>query len=450
MYLSINPATEEKFLEYKFDEDIETILSKANSAAKIFGKKSLNSRLELIQKIKTTLPEYKEIIAEMISKEMGKLYSEAQREVVRAIEMCNFLLENAETALKDREIPEHSAIVRYESRGVVFLIMPWNYPFWLPLRSALPALAAGNAVIFKPAPNVSGTGKLISEIFSKIGINKDLFQTVLLENKDAEKILADKRVSMLSFTGSVKTGSHLGSLAGKYLKPSVLELGGSDPFIVLDDANLDLALEHCIKARLSNAGQVCCSGKRIIISEKIYDKFLSSLLDRLKIIKPGDPFRKESFYGPMSSSTARELVLTQVEKAISGGAKLLLAPEKIGEKGFYLRPGVITDLTSDNPVYQEEIFGPVFSIFKFNSIEEALEISNSSNYGLGSAVYTESKINRSFFANNLENGIVSFNQPVGGNPWIPFGGVKKSGYGRESSEEGLKEFCRIKSIINMA
>ena len=449
-YQSFNPATETLLQTYDFYQSnkVEDQLEKSFQAFVAWRAKPLHERLEYFHILKKVFASNQEILAETISLEMGKVVRDSRREIDRAVDLCDFLIQNAESILSDQKLQEVAGnnLVAFEPYGIVLVVSPWNYPLWSPLRSVLPALAAGNSVIFKPAPNVPTIGLKIVELLKEAGFPDDLFSTLLLSNQDCEKVLSDKRIRMLSFTGSVSTGAHLASIAGKHVTKSVLELGGSDPFLVLRDANIQQAAIDAARSRCANAGQVYCSAKRMIVQQDVYDSFLECFLAEMQAKQPGDPFAEETDYGPLARADLIDKLDTQVQTVIDLGAQVILKPSKMDGIGYYYTTGILSNIEVDNPIYNQEIFGPIASLYKAKDSTDAVRIANSVDYGLSAMVYTADLELANQVSRQIEAGIVCVNKTVGGNPWIPFGGVKNSGYGRENSEFGLREFVSVKSI----
>ena len=428
---------------------VEHALQKVERANQLFQKNKENFQnrpIDKIRKVGEVLLARKQEFAEVITGEMGKPVFESIAEIEKSALNCDFYAEHCEEFLKDRKYAtdRYDAVVRYEPLGVILGIMPWNFPFWQVFRFAVPTILAGNTVVVKHASNVPKSAQLIEDIFREAGFEEGTYTNLNLDSKDIEAVLDHPYVKAVSLTGSEKAGSSVASIAGRNIKKSVLELGGSNAFIILDDADLDLILDKAINARYRNAGQSCIAAKRFLVQKGIYDEFLRRFTEKVKALKMGDPFDSETEIGPLARMDLAEDLEKQVDESVKMGAKILCGGNR--KEAFY-EPTVVTEVTSDMPVFKEETFGPVAVVVKVKSFEEALELSNQSSFGLGVSICTKEVEKYAKKAHLFEEGAVFFNQLVRSDPKLPFGGVKKSGYGRELSSDGIQEFVNTKTIV---
>jgi succinate-semialdehyde dehydrogenase/glutarate-semialdehyde dehydrogenase len=447
---SINPATGEKLKEFPAfnDDEIEKRLKRAEQAYAHHRREPFAKRVQLMIAAAALLEQEKEKWARIMTLEMGKLLGAAITEVEKCASACRFYAENAERFLEDEPAQTSAArsFLRYQPLGPVLAVMPWNFPFWQVFRFAAPALMAGNVGLLKHAANVPQCALAIEEIFCRAGFDEGVFQTLLIEAKQVEKIIIDPRVKAVTLTGSEKAGSAVASTAGREIKKAVLELGGSDPFIVMPSADFESALSTAVKARTINSGQSCIAGKRFLIADQIYDKFLEQFVERMRALKMGDPLDEATEIAPLATESILDGVHDQVQKSIAAGAKLLTGGNRVHGPGFFYEPTVLVDLPRTAPAYSEEVFGPVASVFRVRNAGEAIEIANDSNFGLGASVWTSDSSEQELFASELESGMVFVNAMVASDPHLPFGGVKRSGFGRELGAHGIREFVNIKTI----
>jgi succinate-semialdehyde dehydrogenase/glutarate-semialdehyde dehydrogenase len=447
---SINPATGEKLKEFPaFDDaEIEGHLKRADDASRRYRRTRFTERAELMEGVAELLLLEKDRLARIITLEMGKLFSASVEEVEKCARGCRFYAENAERFLEDEPAQTDAArsYVRYEPLGPVLAVMPWNFPFWQVFRFAAPALMAGNVCLLKHASNVPQCALDIEQIFCRAGFEDGVFQTLLVEPEQVEEIITDPRVKAVTLTGSEKAGSAVASAAARQIKKSVLELGGSDAFIVMPTANFEAALRTAVKARTINAGQSCIAAKRLFIADEIYAEFVDQFADRMRALKIGDPMDPATEIGPLATEQIREGVHDQVQKSIAAGAKLLTGGNRIHGPGFFYEPTVLVDVPKNAPAYREEVFGPVASIFRVGSAAEALEMANDSAFGLGASAWTNDSEEQGLFTSDLEAGMVFINAMVVSDPRLPFGGVKRSGFGRELAAAGIREFTNTKTI----
>jgi succinate-semialdehyde dehydrogenase/glutarate-semialdehyde dehydrogenase len=405
-------------------------------------------RAELLMALASLLEQENEKLARIITLEMGKLLRAAMEEVLRCARACRFYAQNAERFLEDEPAQTQAArsFVRYQPLGAVLAIMPWNFPFWQVFRFAAPALMAGNVSLLKHAANVPQCALAIEEVFCRAGFDEGIFQTLLIEAEQVERLIADPRIKAVTLTGSDRAGSAVASVAGRELKKSVLELGGNDPFIVMPSADLEGALSTAVKARTINTGQSCIAAKRFLIADNIYDQFLQQFVERMRALKIGNPLDETTELGPLATEQILRGVDEQVRKSVSAGAKLLTGGNRVHGTGFFYEPTVLVNIPRESPAYREEVFGPVASVFRVRNEAEAIEIANDSVYGLGASVWTSDMKEQELFASELEAGMVFVNGMVASDPRLPFGGVKRSGFGRELGAAGIREFTNTKTI----
>src|SRR5438045_1178785 len=447
---SINPATGEKLNEFSpiDDAEIEKRLKRAENASRKYRRTAFGQRSELMEATAELLLLEKDRVAGIITLEMGKLFTAAVEEVEKCVRGCRFYAENGERFLEDEPAQTDAArsYVRYEPLGPVLAIMPWNFPFWQVFRFAAPALIAGNVGVLKHAANVPQCALAIEKIFCRAGFEEGAFQALLIEAKQVEKVIVDPRIKAVTLTGSEKAGSEVASIAARQIKKSVLELGGSDPFIVMPSAYLESALETAVKARTINSGQSCIAAKRFAVADEIYDRFLEQFVQRMRELKVGDPFDETTEIGPLATEHILEGVHDQVQKSIALGAKLLTGGNRIHGPGFFYEPTVLVDVPKESPAYREEVFGPVASVFRVRDTADAIELANDSTFGLGASAWTNDPAEKELFASELEAGMVFINAMVASDPRLPFGGVKRSGFGRELGALGIREFTNTKTI----
>jgi succinate-semialdehyde dehydrogenase / glutarate-semialdehyde dehydrogenase len=447
---SINPATGEKLKEFSplNDAEIDKRLKRATHAFAHHRREPFEKRAQLMMTTASLLEQDKEKLGRTITLEMGKLLRASIEEVERCARGCRYYAENAERFLEDEPAQTSAArsYVRYEPLGPVLAIMPWNFPFWQVFRFAAPALMVGNVGLLKHAGNVPQCALAIEEIFCRAGFDEGVFQTLLIEAGQVEKLIIDPRVKAVTLTGSEKAGSAVASTAAREIKKSVLELGGSDAFIVMPSADFENAIATAVKSRMINTGQSCIAAKRFLISDKIYDKFLDQFLERVRALKVGDPLDETTEIGPLATEQILNGVHEQVQKSIAAGAKLLTGGNRIHGPGFFYEPTVLVDIPKESPAYREEVFGPVASIFRVRDAAEAIETANDSTFGLGASAWTNDHAEQESFASELESGMVFINAMVASDPRLPFGGVKRSGFGRELGAHGIREFTNTKTV----
>ncbi|WP_395654360.1 NAD-dependent succinate-semialdehyde dehydrogenase [Flavobacterium sp.] len=407
---------------------------------------SIQKRISFLPQLAQLLLENKEEYATCITTEMHKPISQAITEVEKCALFCNYYYENAESFLSTKNIKTEAteSFVTYEPLGVILGVMPWNFPFWQVFRFAVPTIIAGNTVVVKHASNVPKSANLIQEIFEKAGFPKGCYQDLPISSSEVANIIANPIIKAVSLTGSEQAGIAVATEAGKHLKKCVLELGGSNAFIVLEDANLEKAVAIAVTARMQNAGQSCIAAKRFLVHEKIVEEFVSKFEIAIQNLKTGNPLDKETQIGSLARVDLAEELEIQVKKSIQMGAKLIVGGNR---KDAFYEPTILTEVTIEMPVFKEETFGPVAAIITFNTLEEAIQLTNQSEFGLGVSVFTQDIDFIKTKISDFNEGAVFINEMVKSDPRLPFGGIKKSGYGRELAEEGVKEFVNIKTVV---
>ncbi|HET7428561.1 MAG TPA: NAD-dependent succinate-semialdehyde dehydrogenase [Gaiellales bacterium] len=449
-YAVVNPATGETLKTYPTisDDELKDAIDRADRAHREWARRSVADRAAVVRRIGELHDERKEELGEIIVREMGKPISQAVGEVEFCKAIYDFYADNAETLLADEHIPlldgEGKAYVRRSSLGVLLGIMPWNYPYYQVARFAGPNLIIGNTILLKHAPQCPESAEAIAGIFHEAGVPEDVYINIRATNEQvADIIIPHPRVMGISLTGSERAGAAVAEVAGRNLKKVVLELGGSDPFILLKTDDLDAAVEAAVGARLENTGQACNAAKRFIVMDDLYDPFVEKFTAALTAVKPGDPTSPDTAIGPLSSSIATERLAEQVQRAVDSGAKIVAGGE---HDGNFFSTTVMTDITPDNPARREEFFGPVAQIYKVSSEDEAVELANDTPYGLGSYVMTSDEDQALRVAEQIEAGMVFINAVGAEGAELPFGGVKRSGFGRELGRFGADEFVNKKLI----
>ena len=447
---SINPANGKLIGEYAEHtvNECDEIVGKVHIAWKSWKKTTFAQRSVLMLSAAKILRTNKEMFARLMTDEMGKLITEAMAEVEKSAWVCEYYAENAAGFLQDEIIKTDASqsFVSFEPIGPVLAVMPWNFPFWQVFRFAAPALMAGNACVLKHASNVPACALAIEQIFKEAGFPENLFRTLMIPGRLVENVIKNDKIMAVTLTGSELAGSKVAELAGKYLKKTVLELGGSDPFIVLKDADLEKCAATAVFARMLNCGQSCIAAKRFIVENEVVEEFTALVKKRIEQLKPGDPSNTLTKFGPMARLDLVEEIDLQVQKSIKMGAKLVFGGKRVNREGFYYEPTLLTEITPDMPVFNEETFGPVLAIMAVGNAEEAINLANSSIYGLGGCIWTKDIEKGTNYARQIESGAVFVNGMTKSDPRLPFGGIKKSGYGRELSHYGIKEFVNIKTV----
>lgn len=448
MYTTINPFNRKKIADYTTltAEEIDALILKTNQSFNYWKKISFKNRSNLMIRLAALLIENKEKLAVLISSEMGKIISESRAEIEKCAWLCEYYAQNAEKMLKAEyfETEASSSYVRFEPVGVIYAIMPWNFPFWQVLRAAVPTIMAGNTVLLKHAPNVIGCAIAIEKLFIDAGFPKNVFSNLIIPIELSEKVISHPLVQGVTITGSQKAGSTVASQAGKYLKKCVLELGGSDPFIVLADSDFNKACRVGTHSRMMNAGQVCIAAKRFIVEESIFNDFINQQRDLLRNLKLGNPLDADIDIGPMARPDLLEQIEKQVEDSLQMGAKLYTGGKRIDNK-FYA-PTLLINVQKGMPVYDEETFGPVSVVIPAKDADDAVRIANDTYFGLGASIWTKNLQLAEEMAVKINSGAVFINGMVKSDPRLPFGGTKASGYGRELANFGIKEFTNIKTV----
>ena len=411
-------------------------------------KTSFAQRAERMLRAGSLLDAEKDAIGRVMTTEMGKTLAAAKAEVEKCAWVCRFYAENAEKFLADEPIatPPDRSFVRYQPLGPVLAVMPWNFPLWQVFRFAAPALMAGNVGLLKHASNVPQCSLLIEDVFRRAGFAEGVFQSLLIGSKEVKGLLEDDRIRAATLTGSEGAGRDVGMNAGRALKKVVLELGGSDPFVVLPSANLGHAVEVGVQARVINNGQSCIAAKRFIVHEKIFDAFSKQFVARMEQLKVGDPMAAETQVGPLATSAIRDELHAQVEASVKAGARLLTGGKPAAGEGWYYPPTVLAEPPKGSPGYDEEIFGPVAILLRAKDVDDAIRLANDTRFGLGSSAWTEDPAEREQLIDGLEAGSVFINGMVASDPRLPFGGVKHSGHGRELASHGIREFVNAKTV----
>ena len=447
---SLNPATGEllKTFEPLTDDQLAEKLNLAAETFSTYRNTSFAFRAERMMRAAEILEGEKESFGRLMSLEMGKPIQAAIDEAAKSAWACRYYVEHAERFLADETIETSAShsYVRYQPLGPVLAVMPWNYPFWQVVRFAAPALMAGNVGLLKHASNVPQSAMAVEDLFLRAGFPTGAFQTLLIGAAKVDTVLNDPRVVAATLTGSEGAGIQVGISAAKRIKKVVLELGGSDPFIVMSSADLDEAVATAVKARVANNGQSCIAAKRFIVEESIADAFEREFVRRMQTLQIGDPLDPKTELGPLASIEAVRDLQRDVQKSIDAGARLLTGGKPLPGPGCFYPPTVLTDIPRDSPAYSEEFFGPVASIFRVRNAEEAIRIANDTRFGLGASVWTRNPVERDRFIDELEAGMVFINKMVASDPRVPFGGVKQSGFGRELGPFGIREFTNIKTV----
>ena len=452
---SINPATGETLKTFASvtEPQLEEKLQRAADTFRSKRRTSFAERAQMMMHAAEILEDEKQEFARVMTLEMGKPIKAAVSEAEKCALVCRYYAANAEEHLAD-EIVETNATksyVRFQPLGVVLAVMPWNFPFWQVFRFAAPALMAGNVGLLKHASNVPQCALAIEDIFRRAGFPEGAFQTLLVGAETVQRLIEDARVAAVTLTGSEPAGRSVASIAGKQIKKTVLELGGSDPFIVMPSADLDAAVTTAVKARTLNNGQSCIAAKRFIVHTQIYEQFEDRFVEIMKALRVGDPSDEATDIGPLATEQILKDLEEQVQVSVAAGAKLLTGGHKSRAggnlaRGNFYEPTVLVDIPKDSPAYADEIFGPVASLFRVGGIDEAIELANATPFGLGAAAWTNDSGERERFIDELEAGCVFINGMVASDPRLPFGGVKNSGYGRELGEFGIREFVNIKTV----
>ncbi len=447
---SINPATGETIAVFESvpRESLIRIVEETAAAFRKYRTTSFSDRSRMMEAAAGILEAEKDPLGRLITEEMGKTYLSAKEEVAKCAWACRYYAGHAEEFLKDEPVAttaSHS-YVRYQPIGPVLAVMPWNFPFWQVFRFAAPALMAGNAGLLKHSSNVPRCALAIEDIFRRAGFPPSIFRTLLIGSELVPAVIGHPSVQAVTLTGSTPAGSSVASTAGKYIKKTVLELGGSDPFIVMPGTDADAVAEAAVRARVINNGQSCIAAKRFIVHRDIFEKFTDAFVSRMKQCRVGDPMDETTDIGPLATPEILSELEAQVQQSAGLGARILTGGRRLDRPGNYYEPTIITDIPHGAPVFREEVFGPVALLFRVRDIDEAINLANYSSFGLGSSAWTADAAEQHRFINELEAGLVFINGMVASDPRLPFGGIKSSGYGRELSVQGIREFVNIKTV----
>ncbi|WHP29414.1 succinate-semialdehyde dehydrogenase [Trabulsiella odontotermitis] len=448
--ISVNPATGDVLssLPWATADQVDSAIAQADNGYRQWRQKTIAERADALRAVGQTLREHADEMALRITREMGKPIAQARGEVAKSASLFDWYAEHGPAMLSTEPtmVENQQAVIEYRPMGPILAVMPWNFPLWQVVRGAVPILLAGNSYLLKHAPNVMGCAAFIGEIFTKAGIPQGVFGWVNATNDGVSQAINDVRIAAVTVTGSVRAGKAIGAQSGAALKKCVLELGGSDPFIVLNDADLDLAVQAAVIGRYQNTGQVCAAAKRFIVEAGIADAFTEKFVAATAKLKMGSPEEEQNYLGPMARFDLRDELDQQVQKTLAEGATLLLGGEKIAGQGNYYAPTVLGNVTRDMTAFRQEMFGPVAAIIIARDADHALELANDSEFGLSATVFTASDAQAQRFARELECGGVFINGYSASDARVAFGGVKKSGFGRELSHFGLREFCNVQTV----
>lgn len=450
---TINPATGKEIQSYDTmtNDEMNKAIESCHEAFLEWKMKSAEERAKVIVNIGKELAKNKDKLAKLMTEEMGKLEKQGHQEIELCSAICDYTAENGPKSLQDeeRELPEGGkGFITYSPMGVIYGIQPWNFPTYQVVRYSIANLMTGNGVLLKHAENVTGTGILLEQIYKDAGLPENLFKTLVISHDQSDEVIENKRVRGVTLTGSPSAGRIIGEKAGKALKKTVLELGSNDAYIVLDDADLELAVKTCVKGRLYNNGETCVAAKRFIVVDAVYDKFRDAFVEQMKNIKLGDPTSEDSDLGPMARKDLREELHEQVEESVKKGAKILCGGELPDGDGYYYPATVLENLEPGQPAYDDELFGPVASLIKAKDTDDAMRIANDSRFGLGGGIFSKDEAKAKELAQmHFDTGMVFINSFGLAKPNMPFGGVKDSGYGREHGGFGLHEFVNAKAVM---
>ncbi|AIE70571.1 MULTISPECIES: succinate-semialdehyde dehydrogenase [Klebsiella] len=448
--ISVSPTTGETLssVPWASEQQVDAAIALAEQGFRQWRNVSVAERAATLRNVGSAMRARGEALAQMISREMGKPIAQARGEVAKSANLCDWYAEHGPAMLNTEAtlVEENKAVIEYRPMGAILAVMPWNFPVWQVLRGAVPILLAGNSYLLKHAPNVLGSAAMIGEIFAAAGVPDGVFGWVNATNDGVSQMINDPRIAAVTVTGSVRAGKAIGAQAGAALKKCVLELGGSDPFIVLNDADLDEAVKAAVIGRYQNTGQVCAAAKRFIVEAGIAEAFTQKFVAAAAALKMGDPRDEQNYIGPMARFDLRDELHEQVRATLKEGATLLLGAEKIEGAGNYYAPTVLGNVTAEMTGFREELFGPVATITEARDADHALALANDSEFGLSATVYTTSEAQAQRFADELECGGVFINGYCASDARVAFGGVKKSGFGRELSHFGLHEFCNVQTV----
>lgn len=449
LYQTLNPATGQLIQKFSVHDDTE-VFQKIEAVSRGFRTWNLQSVSERCEKVKNLiriLKDEADSCAKLMTLEMGKPITEAEHEIGKCFLGLDYFVSEAPQILANENYTTaaQKSYVRYDSLGIILGIMPWNFPFWQVIRFAVPAILAGNSVLLKHAPNVPQCALKLEDIFQKSGLG-DVFKNIFVTNEVIQKIIEDDRIAGVSLTGSSRAGSQVAAIAGRALKKAVLELGGSDPFIILEDADISKAVEVGVKSRMINAGQSCIAAKRFIVHEKVADVFQEKFVSQITKLKVGDPMVRETELGPLAREDLLENLMRQVTESQKQGCVVEVGGKCIGDKGYFYAPTLLSHVKEGMLPFCEEVFGPVASVIRVSNDEEAIRLANTTSYGLGASLWTQDLSKAESLAAQVEAGSLFINALVKSDPKLPFGGIKKSGFGRELSSAGMREFTNMKTV----
>jgi succinate-semialdehyde dehydrogenase / glutarate-semialdehyde dehydrogenase len=448
--LSINPATGEVLQEFEphAREEVERRLARAVSAFQTHRRSSFEERARMMERAADILASERNDLGLLMTREVGKPIHAAVAEVEKCALACRYYAANAARFLADETVMNNGTrcFVRFQALGAVLAVMPWNFPFWQVFRFAAPALMAGNVGLLKHASNVPQCALAIEAVFLRAGFAEGTFQTLLIGSDQVSEVIADPRVSAVTLTGSVGAGSSVASVAGKHIKKTVLELGGSDPFIVMPSADLEAAVTTAVQARIVNSGQSCIAAKRFIVDRRIAAQFEARFVELMAALRVGNPTEETTEVGPLATAEVLRNLEAQVNRTVQMGARVLLGGQRLEGPGYFFQPTVLTDIPPDSPAHTEELFGPVASVWRVEGMEEALRLANDTSFGLGACAWTKDEDEQELFIEEIQSGLAFVNGMVASSPPLPFGGVKHSGYGRELGSYGIREFVNAKSV----
>lgn len=448
---TVNPANESPLETYESHTatEVDKIVGHTREAFTCWRNSKMATRSAALRALSGLLRESQQSLAQLITREMGKPITEARAEIEKCAVVCEYYAENASAFMADENITTEAsprAFISFEPLGIVCAVMPWNFPFWQVFRFAVPALAAGNAGLLKHASNTTGCALAIEQLFLRAGFPENLLRTLLLDHDQLAELVQRQEIAAVTLTGSTEAGRKIAQLAGKALKKSVLELGGSDPYLILEDADIENAAQICAKSRLINGGQSCIAAKRFIVVDAVRKDFEAAFVEQMRLVQPEEPGQQSCKLGPLARADLREGLHKQVLKSQAEGARCILGGELPSGTGFYYAPTVLTNVEPTCTAFREELFGPVAAIIPAQNEQQAIELANDSVFGLGAAVFTRDRERGERIARQLDAGTCVVNDFVRSDPEMPFGGIKQSGWGRELSHYGIKEFVNIKSI----
>jgi succinate-semialdehyde dehydrogenase / glutarate-semialdehyde dehydrogenase len=448
---SVNPVTGTVIETFEpiSESELNAKLDTATEAYRRYRRVSFDVRAEWVVASASILEEEAETIGRVMTEEMGKPIGAAIAEVRKCAWVCRYYAEHAKAFLEERHIETESpsSFVAFQPIGTILAVMPWNFPLWQYFRHAAPAIMAGNTILLKHSSNVPRSALLIEEVLRRAGVPEGIHQTLLLPSDRIAALIEDDRVQAVTLTGSNPAGSAVGATAGRMIKKSVLELGGSDPFIVMPSARMETAVNTAVRARIINNGQSCIAAKRFIVHRDAVDRFLPPFVAQMEALRIGDPLDPETQVGPLATEGILTELMAQVERSVEGGARLLTGGYALDRPGWFFKPTVLIDIPRNAPAYSEELFGPVASVFPVDSLDEAITVANDSEFGLAASVWTSDDAEVRRCIEDLEVGTVAVNRMVASDPRLPFGGIKRSGYGRELSSEGIREFVNVKTVV---